>query len=193
MSTRQRREQTDETPEPETLTPTADLATAIGQAMAAALAASQGNQAEAMKEIAKVARSRRSESYNGDFEFPNLSAFNPEGDADPRPPLACRMWIGIWNDKTREAQTGYEMEWDQLSKREILLLNRLVEAEGAYPVERTDGVRGTLRVVVDRDPGGAPTRLILTYPHGWLDQDTKNAVPSIVAAARQVLEPAAVA
>lgn len=161
--------------------------TDLAQAFAQALGASQAQHATDMEALIKNARSRRPESFRGDFPFPNISAFNPDGDAKPCPPLKCEMWEGIWVSTENRARKGYPLEQGDLgplTKREVRLLNQLTP--GVFTIENRDGGTGTLRIVGEHDPSGALTLLILAYPETWLSKEEKHVKPSVTETCKQI-------
>ena len=122
-----------------------------------------------MEKLLERARNRRPESYLGDFPFPNISAFNPDGDAKPIPPLKCDIWEGHWDVKKASAVEGYQFELEVLTKQEARLLN-LLQA-GEYKVENFEGETGLVRVVATKnDATGEVVKLCIAYPHLWVDK-----------------------
>lgn len=167
-------------------------AKAVGQSDVALLA--QQNR-EFMEKVIEKARTRRPESYNGDFPFPNISAFNPDGSAKPAPPLKCDMYEGKWamNPRTRviDYQDGYPLEQGDdglgpLTKQEVRLLNQLTAGE--FQVENNSDETGLVRIVVhENDATGAPVKLVIAYPEPWMTNEGKGLKPSVTKLCRQVL------
>lgn len=163
------------------------LAEAFSKGFEAAMSRVQAQHAAEMKEIVQAARNRRPESYSGDFEFPNVSAYNADGDTSPRPALKCEMWLGAWDADANNGVRKYPYEWDCLTKREIRLLNQL--EPGVFEVRRTDGGRGTVRVVLEKDANGKAHRLTIAFPIEWIEKQSQfvNMLPSITALCGQIL------
>jgi hypothetical protein len=126
-----------------------------------------------MEKVIEKARNRRPESYNGDFPFPNISAYNPDGDASPAPPLKCEMWEGYWDERAQKAVRDDKIGAESLTKLEIRLLNEL--RGGEYRVENYDGEMGLLRVIATNDEAtGALSRIVLAYPHAWVNKASRG-------------------
>jgi hypothetical protein len=104
---------------------------------------------------------------------PGMSVYSyPEGDrARPRPPFKCPMY---WN--------GYDLTPDTTTAEEIELLN--LAEPGIYRFLRTDKSPETLRVVGDRDPAGALSRLLFTFP----TKENRDTLPSMAALLRDAFQ-----
>ena len=141
--------------------------------------------AATMEQVLSRARNRRPEAYNGDIPHTWRSAFNPDGHADPTPPLKCKMHEGYWDIENQKAIDRWEIEGsiDGLgpnTKLEVLLANRL--QPGEYRVRNHDGVEGLVRVVAQTSEAtGAVTKLTIAYPHNWVDKASKGRLkPSLL-------------
>jgi hypothetical protein len=155
------------------------------------LIAMQQQNATFMEKVLERARSRRPESYNGDFPFPNISAFAPEGLAhlpgQVLPPLKCPMFLGVWDAQQNKAVPVYPYiadDYGGLSIEERRLLNNL--QPGVFTVERRDEIVGQARVVIEQDADGTPTRLTIAVSKRWLEKDEVRSMPSIKQLAGQL-------
>lgn len=143
------------------------------------------SQAQATADVVKSAKSRMPESYRGDFPYPGISVFSPTGE--PLPALKCPMFLGVWDHVANKHEPVFPIIADDTggaTMDERRLLNAL--EQGAFEVERRDEVRGTVRVVMDRDADGTPTRLTIAVPKNWLEKGEHRALPSLKALARQL-------
>lgn len=198
-------EQTDDAPvsqvtklEPPKITPPAmslealqAFASAMGGEFASALKQVLDQNATTTADVVKAARSRRPESYNGDFPYPGKSVFAPEGLAalpnEVLPKLKCPMFLGIWeNNKAVPVYPYIADDTGGLTLEERDLLNQL--KPGLYTVERRDEITGPVRVVIDEDADGTPTRLTIAVQKNWLEKGEVRSLPSIKVLARQLLE-----
>lgn len=164
--------------------------TDLAQAFATALEQQRQGHVTDMSSLIEKARSRRPESFKGDFPYPNISVFNPDGDAKPCPDLKCEMWEGILDTTVKPPvpRKGHVLEKGDLgplTKREVRLLNHLTE--GVYTVENRDGERAPVHVSIDRAANGAPQLLIIAYPMNWMDKAGKNRKPAVTDVCRQIL------
>lgn len=166
----------------------------IADAQAATLKQAQSGQdmAPLMEQFAAVtekaissARNRRPESYNGDVPHKGISIYNPDGLANPAPPLKCKVFEGSWNADAEKAVPYWEMEgcMDGLgpnSKLEVLLANRL--QPGEFRVRNHDGDEGLVRVVAKKSEAtGEVTQLVIAYPHAWVTKTSKGRLkPSLL-------------
>lgn len=141
-----------------------------------------------MEKVIEKARNRRPESYNGDFPFPNITAYNPDGDASPAPPLKCEMWEGYWDERAQKAVRDDKIGAESLTKTEIRLLNQLTGGE--YRVNNYDDELGLLRIIATMDEAtGVLSRLVLAYPHPWVNKASKGRKkPTLVKVLSDVLE-----
>jgi hypothetical protein len=134
--------------------------------------------AATMESVLTRARNRRPESYNGDIPHRFTSAYNPDGNEHPAPPLKCKMHEGYWDVESQKAVDRWEIEGcvDGLgpnTKLEVLLANRL--EPGEYKVRNHDGVEGLVRVVAQRSEAtNEITKLTIAYPHNWVDKASKG-------------------
>ena len=109
--------------------------------------------------------------------YPGISAFNPEGELkNPRPELKGDIF---W--------TGYLLRGDELTRKEIDLLNQL--QPGDYEVGR--GGEGMVPFRVrNLDPGSRDSRrLLVLFP--CTTQDQRSELPTMVEMLTQVLQPTA--
>jgi hypothetical protein len=167
----------------------ANLKGAEGADLTAVLA----QNAAVMEKVVEKARNRRPESYNGDFPYHGISAFNPDGFAKPIPALKCEMTEAMWmvNEKTRmiEYHDTYPLEQSEngpLTKREVRLLNLL--EPGEYEVENRDAERGVVRIVANlNEATGQPVKLLLACPMAWWTKEGKQKKPSITDLCCQIL------
>jgi hypothetical protein len=171
--------------------PTA-IAIAVAAAMAPLIQQMQQGQAEMIAallkgqtvstaEAVKAARTKRPESYLGDFPFPGMSHFSPTGEK--LPPLRCESFLGYWDEDENGQLTiyaGYPYvadEYGGCTLEERTLLNNL-EA-GVYRAKRRDGMEGIIRVQIKHDIDGQPTRLVVAPPKTWLTMQMKNMVGGV--------------
>lgn len=177
--------------EPQTPTTTVDpalaqmVALAVAEAMKpliGALGAIVQGQGLATAEAVKAARTKRPESYLGDFPHPNISHFTPDGRM--LPPLTCETFLGYWEQDELTGQLqiipGYPYIAEEtggctLEEREVL--NRI--QAGIYTAHRRDGVKGQVRVQVRHDTDGQPYRKTIAVPKTWLTKQMKNMIGGI--------------
>lgn len=159
---------------------------ALAQAVAAGVAAAMGPIIQALQagqvtqatELAKAARSRRPESYNGDFDYHGISFFKPDGG--PLTPLRCPSYLGYWDDEEQKVIPAYPYLADEFggcTEEERRLLNQL--EPGVFKAQRRDGVTGPVRVELRRDVDGAPMRLVICVPKQWLSKELKNQIGGV--------------
>lgn len=112
-----------------------------------------------------------------DHPYPAISAFNPEGELkNPRPELKGDIY---W--------AGYLLRGDELTRKEIDLLNQL--RPGDYELGSRGGTSVPFRVR-DLDPGSRDSRrLLVLFP--CTTQDQRSELPTMVEMLTQVLQPVA--
>jgi hypothetical protein len=169
------------------------IATAVAAAMGPILAQMQAAQTQTMQallegqragqvEAVKAARSKRPESYLGDFPHVVTSHWSPDGS--PLPALRCESFLGYWEeDETSGALSivpGYPYvadEYGGCTRDEREVLNSL--HAGVYRARRRDGTTGVVRVQIKHDIDGTPTRLVVAVPKEWLSKQAKNTLGGI--------------
>lgn len=124
------------------------------QDLVAALKAATGNDADSLRERAKIQAEENEKLREWENKrHPHISAFsNPGGDiAEPKPALKCKMF---WNGHLERAE--------MLTPEEVAVYN--LAKPGVYQFKRTTGESGTLTVEGKSGPGGDLQSLEFTFP-----------------------------
>jgi hypothetical protein len=168
------------------------LAVAVAAAMAPIIQQMQAAQAETIAaliegqkagvaESVKAARTKRPESYLGDFPFPGTSHWSPDGS--PLETLRCESFLGYWEEDENGGLSiiaGYPYLADEhggCTNDERRALN--VIQPGVFKARRRDGAEGIVRVQLKHDMDGTPTRLVIAVPKPWLTKQMKNMIGGI--------------
>lgn len=131
---------------------------------AAVTAAAQGNQALADAVTAGIAATRKPIPEGTDASNPRISVLNPLGDRDhPRPALRWEVFLGTFDQKTKQVQRTYPYLTDDLTVNEVIALNTL------EPITTTLDFHGIgptrVSVIPERDAvTDAIYRLVITLP-----------------------------
>jgi hypothetical protein len=158
-------------------------AASLVAALVAALQQSNVTQAESIKAAVTLARAPIPENAAGN----GMSVYaHPLGDnAQPRTPLACSMFLGVYNQEG-VATAAYEYEAARLTEEERVLLNQITP--GVRPrIQRSDGMRAMWRVVDQLDSNGQPIRRIIAVPETWLSKEQFHQMPQLTDGLKQLI------
>lgn len=138
-----------------------------------------------MERLIEKARTRRPESYNGDFPMPKHGGLNPKGEDVP--PLRAEFWEAFWDAQQRKAVRDVKLEADTLHITEIRLFNLI--QPGEYRVTNHLEEQGVFRVIVEKDEAtGAESRVLFTYPSEWVNKASQGRrKPPYLRILRQIL------